>query len=224
MSRIVLTIALVLRACFATSLCPALCTATVDGTSFPCRYHANDCMVNVTSSGARLHAEDINLAIISPYVGDLGDLMTMVEPAIAQALQDIEDSNFLPGFRLNGYVVDSQCTVSGAIVAAVTSQNTAPPKHLIFGDSCSEGCEMVNDAMRFYNVMQAGQMVRAQVKRMMKIPFLKIAYWGWTKFISHHLETMGSHCLLVFAGESSFQGSLGGAGFRPSTVCCVCDL
>eukprot|EP00437_Effrenium_voratum_P027728 CAMPEP_0181414066 /NCGR_PEP_ID=MMETSP1110-20121109/9307_1 /TAXON_ID=174948 /ORGANISM="Symbiodinium sp., Strain CCMP421" /LENGTH=1428 /DNA_ID=CAMNT_0023536921 /DNA_START=274 /DNA_END=4560 /DNA_ORIENTATION=+ len=78
----------------------------------------------------------------------------MVEPAIAQALQDIEDSNFLPGFRLNGYVVDSQCTVSGAIVAAVTSQNTAPPKHLIFGDSCSEGCEMVNDAMRFYNVMQ----------------------------------------------------------------------
>ena len=32
------------------------------------------------------------------------------------------------------------------------------------------------------------------------------------------LKTMGSHCLLVFTGESSFQGFLGGAGFRPSTV------
>ena len=36
---------------------------------------------------------------------------------------------------------------------------------------------------------------------------------------SHHLETMGNHCSLVFTGESSFQGFLGGAGFRPSTVC-----
>ena len=37
-------------------------------------------------------------------------------------------------------------------------------------------------------------------------------YCGWTKSISHHLETMGNHCLLVFSGESSR-----GAGFRPST-------
>ena len=34
----------------------------------------------------------------------------------------------------------------------------------------------------------------------------------------HHLEAMGNHCWLVFAGESSFRGLLGGAGFRPSTV------
>lgn len=43
------------------------------------------------------------MAVINPYVGGLGDLMTMVEPSIAQALQDIEESNFLPGYRLNGY-------------------------------------------------------------------------------------------------------------------------
>ena len=36
--------------------------------------------------------------------------------------------------------------------------------------------------------------------------------------IPHHFETMGSHCLLVFTGESSFQPFLGGAGCRPSTV------
>ena len=34
--------------------------------------------------------------------------------------------------------------------------------------------------------------------------------------ILHHFETMGNHCLLVYTGESSFQGFLGGA--RPSTV------
>ena len=33
--------------------------------------------------------------------------------------------------------------------------------------------------------------------------------------ISHHV---GNHCLWVFAAKSSFQGFLGGAGFRPSTV------
>ena len=35
---------------------------------------------------------------------------------------------------------------------------------------------------------------------------------------SHRFETMGNHCLLVFTEESSLQGCLGGAGFRPSTV------
>ena len=36
--------------------------------------------------------------------------------------------------------------------------------------------------------------------------------------ILHHLETMGNNLSWVFTGESSFQGFLGGAGFRPSTV------
>ena len=40
----------------------------------------------------------------------------------------------------------------------------------------------------------------------------------WMDKILHHFETMGNHCLLVFAGELSFQGLLGGAGFCPSTV------
>ena len=40
----------------------------------------------------------------------------------------------------------------------------------------------------------------------------------WMDEILHHLETMGHHCWLVYTGESSFQGFLGGAGFRPSTV------
>ena len=40
----------------------------------------------------------------------------------------------------------------------------------------------------------------------------------WMDEILHHSETMGHHCLLVFSGESSFQGFLDGAGFRPSTV------
>ena len=34
----------------------------------------------------------------------------------------------------------------------------------------------------------------------------------------HRFETMGSHCLLVFTGNHSFRGFLGGAGFCPSTV------
>ena len=36
---------------------------------------------------------------------------------------------------------------------------------------------------------------------------------GWTKSISHHFETVGNRCLLVFTGESVVQN-----GCRPSTV------
>ena len=35
-------------------------------------------------------ALDINVAVLGPYSGALGDLMTMVEPAIELAAQDIE--------------------------------------------------------------------------------------------------------------------------------------
>lgn len=31
---------------------------------------------------------DLNVAVINPYVGGLGDLMSQVEPAIAMAVQD----------------------------------------------------------------------------------------------------------------------------------------
>ena len=40
----------------------------------------------------------------------------------------------------------------------------------------------------------------------------------WIDEILHHVETMGNHCALVFTRDKSFQGFLGGAGFRPSTV------
>ena len=38
--------------------------------------------------------------------------------------------------------------------------------------------------------------------------------------VLHHFETMGNRCLLVFAGESSFQyaSCVVRNGFRPSTV------
>ena len=49
-------------------------------------------------------------------------------------------------------------------------------------------------------------------------PSSRRPYCGWTKSIAHLFETLGSHGVLVFIGESSFQGFLGGAGFRPSTV------
>ena len=48
---------------------------------------------------------------------------------------------------------------------------------------------------------------------------------------SHQREPMRNRSLLAVAGESSFQGLPGGAGFRPSTVSCrvfsksfTCDI
>ena len=49
---------------------------------------------------------------------------------------------------------------------------------------------------------------------------------GWVaNSISHHLETIGKRCLLVFSGrEASFQDFINGAGCRPPTVFCGCVL
>ena len=45
----------------------------------------------------------------------------------------------------------------------------------------------------------------------------RVASLLWMDEILHHFETM-NHCFVVFPGEFSFQGLLGGARFRPSTV------
>ena len=42
--------------------------------------------------------------------------------------------------------------------------------------------------------------------------------WMVAKSASHQIETIRNHRLSAFTSESSFQGFLGGAGFRPSTV------
>ena len=40
----------------------------------------------------------------------------------------------------------------------------------------------------------------------------------WMDEILHHFETTGNHGCLAFTRKLSFQGFLGGAGFRPPTV------
>ncbi|CAK9004212.1 Gamma-aminobutyric acid type B receptor subunit 2 (GABA-B receptor 2) (GABA-B-R2) (GABA-BR2) (GABABR2) (Gb2) (G-protein coupled receptor 51) [Durusdinium trenchii] len=156
-SEFVLTVALAGGVACATGLnCPATCTATVDGSSWPCRYHSNECKVNATLNPSRIDVVDLNVAVINPYSGGLGELMTMVEPSVAQAIQDIENSAFLPGYRLNAYVSDSKCTAPDAISASLVAMTTAPKKHVVLSDSCSAACEAVNDAIRQFNVLQVG--------------------------------------------------------------------
>ncbi|CAE7903136.1 GABBR2, partial [Symbiodinium sp. KB8] len=137
------------------SPCPALCTAA-DNSQWPCRYHATNCEIIAAANPARAGATEINVLVMSPYSGSTGDLMTMVEPALASATQDIENSNILPGYRLRMLLVDTKCNARDATVATVTALSTGVPKHIIFGDSCSSACEAINDAASFFNVLQVG--------------------------------------------------------------------
>mmetsp|Transcript_18980 Transcript_18980/g.44230 ORF Transcript_18980/g.44230 Transcript_18980/m.44230 type:complete len:1510 (+) Transcript_18980:51-4580(+) len=148
--------ALVLVTTFAAgnAACPAMCSATTDNSVWPCRYYSNGCQVPLTPNPSRVNATDINLVVISPYSGGLGELMTMVEPALAMAAQEVEDSAKLPGFRLNIYIGDSKCTSPGAIGEIVEMLSQGPAKHILMGDSCSESCEALSDAARFFNVLQ----------------------------------------------------------------------
>ena len=139
----------------ASATCPALCSATSNNVAWPCRYHANGCQVTVAANPARAGATDVNVAVINPYSGGLGELMTMVEPAIAMATQEVESSNFLPGFRMNVFLGDSKCTVPGATRATIETFVNGPSKHILLADSCSAACEAINDAAQFFNVLQA---------------------------------------------------------------------
>ena len=111
--------------------------------------------MTVAANPARVGAADVNVAVISPYSGGLGELMTMVEPAIATAAQDVENSNFLPGFRMNLFLGDCKCSVPGATQATIEALATSPTKHALLADSCSAACEAMNDATQFFNVLQA---------------------------------------------------------------------
>ena len=46
---------------------------------------------------------DLNVAVINPYSGGLGELMTMVEPSVAQAIQDCGGSKRREGEQCRGF-------------------------------------------------------------------------------------------------------------------------
>ena len=80
----------------------------------------------------------------------------------------------------------------------------------------------------FYYLVEQGLLVLSLHKASIPcvpfaiVPQLKVGkeciHILWMDEILHQLETMGNCCLLAFTRELSFQGFLGGAGFRPSTV------
>ncbi|CAJ1424029.1 unnamed protein product [Effrenium voratum] len=80
--------------------------------------------------------------------------MTTAEPLLEMALQEIENSTLLPGYRLNVLLADSKCTREDATAAAVEAFYSGDPKHAILGDACSDGCEAVSDVSRFFKVLQ----------------------------------------------------------------------
>ncbi|CAE7697165.1 GABBR2 [Symbiodinium sp. CCMP2456] len=137
----------------AVSICPEVCTAA-GGTSWPCRYYnGGQCTVDVNPSATRAAAQDINIAVISPYTGFIGDLMTMAEPLLALAAQEIEDSNYLPGYRVNLHLTDSACDEAQSTEAIIEAFTVGPTKHAILGDICSQCCAAVNDAARLFKVL-----------------------------------------------------------------------
>ena len=97
-----------------------------------------------------------------------------------------------------------------------TCPKSAPKRHL--------GLEMLKALTEPSRWPARAEALRRLLKVMMvglmswALGFAKICFILWMDEILHQFETNGNHCSLVFTGESSFQGFLGGAGFRPSTV------
>jgi len=135
-------------------ICPEL--TTFGGTPLPTRYYSNNCQVDVELNASRNGGHDINIVVMAPGYGSVGDILTQSEPFVAMALQDVENSHLLPGFRLNAYVAESRCSPFDATANTIRALSTGPPKHAILGAGCSEACVAVNDAMQYFNVLQVG--------------------------------------------------------------------
>ena len=111
-------------------------------------------MVSDPSRSATGGLADLNVVVISPYSGIIGDLMTKAEPLLLAAAQEIENSSFLPGYRLNVHLADSKCVLQEATRVTIEALISGPTKHAILGDSCSPGCGGANDAAQLFNVPQ----------------------------------------------------------------------
>eukprot|EP00439_Symbiodinium_sp_Y106_P025872 s4349_g3.t1 len=114
----------------AVSICPEVCTAAGG------YYNGGQCTVDVNPSATRAAAQDINIAVIGPYTG-----------------VEIEDSNYLPGYRVNLHLTDSFCDEAQGTEATIEAFTVGPTKHAILGDSCSNACAAVSDAARLFKVL-----------------------------------------------------------------------
>ncbi|CAE7940805.1 Gabbr2, partial [Symbiodinium sp. KB8] len=108
----------------------------------PGYYKNGDCTVDFVHNPGRNASQ-----VISPYTGIIGDMMTMAEPLLALAAQEIEDSGWLPGYRVNLHLTDSGCDEE------VGPDPGYMQKHAILGDSCSQACAAVADAARLFKVL-----------------------------------------------------------------------
>ncbi|CAJ1368857.1 unnamed protein product [Effrenium voratum] len=140
------------------ALCPELCQA-LDGNYYPCRYHRNNCVVNVSESGAK---EELHVVMLGPYSGPQGNGMSTFEPMLRLAAQQIEDSStFLPGYRLKIHLVETACNAKVATRAIIESLSTPPAKHIVVGPACSDAAQAVNDAVQYFNVLQISPTARS---------------------------------------------------------------
>ncbi|CAE7633264.1 GABBR2 [Symbiodinium sp. CCMP2592] len=127
---------------------------TSTGQQWPCRFYNNGCEVDMINNPNRSSVDDLHIAVIGPYSGNIGDIMTSAEPLLAIAAQEIEDSGILPGYRIHAHLADSGCSEAGGTLAAIDSLIRGPKKHAILGDCCSQSCAAINDAMQLFNVLQ----------------------------------------------------------------------
>eukprot|EP00439_Symbiodinium_sp_Y106_P022073 s4108_g2.t1 len=84
------------------ALCPEMCM-TSTGQQWPCRFYNNGCEVDTINNPNRSSVDDLHIAVIGPYSGNIGDIMTSAEPLLAIAAQEIEDSGILPGYRIHAH-------------------------------------------------------------------------------------------------------------------------
>lgn len=134
------------------SSCPAFTKTT--GNLTRTRYYDLDCMMGPSPHSNKTGpSQDLHLAFFSSCTGAVGDFTTPFEPILRSALQEIEDLDYLPGFRLKLKLFDSFATAQDAVLQLGRALARPPTKYGIIGDSVSAGCMAMNDALQDSNLL-----------------------------------------------------------------------
>lgn len=126
---------------------------TVNGNQWPSRFYP-DCMIRPIPNAANTGAVDLYVLAFSTYKTPQSGAMSKVELLLQAVAQEVEDTLYLPGYRLNFRLVDNLCAIQDSVVQLFKEATTPPAKHALLSGTCSECCMAENDAVQLFNLIQ----------------------------------------------------------------------
>uniref|UniRef100_A0AAN0LJ33 Gamma-aminobutyric acid type B receptor n=1 Tax=Polyphagotarsonemus latus TaxID=1204166 RepID=A0AAN0LJ33_9ACAR len=89
-----------------------------------------------------------------PLSGEKADLGTGILPAVQLALDDVNENEVIPGYKLDLVGNDTECNAAVGMKIFFDMIFAAPKKYILFGDACPTVTDPIAKASRFFHLIQ----------------------------------------------------------------------